>query len=136
MFQEFKQFLTKTNALALAVGVIIGAGIGKVVDALVKDVLMPLIGLAMPGGDWREAKIVLSQKIDGSPGGTLTYGAFLGAILDFIIIAFAVFLITKYLLRSAAAPAPAPTKVCPECTEAIPIKARRCKFCTSAVPAS
>lgn len=132
MLGEFKRFLTKTNALALAVGVIIGAGIGKVVDSLVKDVLMPLIGLAMPGGDWREAKIVLSQKIDGTSGGALTYGAFLGALIDFTIIAFAVFMITKYLVRAEPPP---PTKPCPECTEALPLAAKRCKFCTSPVPA-
>ena len=72
MFEEFSKFLTKTNAMALAVGVIIGAAVGKVVDSLVKDVLMPLIGLALPGGDWREAKLVLSQKIDGTPGGAVT----------------------------------------------------------------
>jgi large conductance mechanosensitive channel len=132
---DFKRFLTKTNALALAIGVIIGAGIGKVVESLVKDVLMPLIGLAMPGGDWREAKVVLSHKIDGTPGGTLNYGAFLGSLVDFMIVAFAVFVITKYLVRSDPAPAPPPTKLCPECTETIPLVARRCKFCTSPVPA-
>jgi large conductance mechanosensitive channel len=135
MLDEFKKFLTKTNAMALAVGVIIGAAVGKVVDSLVKDVLMPLIGLAMPGGDWREAKIVLSQKIDGTPGGALTYGAFMGAVIDFVIVAFAVFMITKYLVRQAPVPAAPPTKACPECTETIPVAARRCKFCTSAVPA-
>ena len=102
--------------------------------ALVKDVLMPLIGLAMPGGDWREAKIVLSQKIDGTPGGALTYGSFLGSLIDFVIVAFAVFMITKYLVRAEPAPAPPPTKPCPECTEAIPVAAKRCKFCTAAVP--
>lgn len=135
MLGEFKKFLTKTNALALAIGVIIGAGVGKVVDSLVKDVLMPLIGLAMPGGDWREAKIVLSRKIDGTPGGAVTYGAFMGALIDFLIVAFAVFMITKYLVRTAPEPEPPPTKMCPECTEAIPLAARRCKYCTSAVPA-
>ena len=135
MFEDFKKFLTKTNALALAVGVIIGAAVGKVVDSLVKDVLMPLIGLTMPGGDWREAKFVLTKKIDGTPGGALTYGAFFGTLIDFVIIAFAVFMITKYLVRAEPVPAPPPTKTCPECTEAIPAAAKRCKFCTAAVPA-
>lgn len=135
MLAEFKKFLLQTNAMALAVGVIIGGAVGKVVSSLVSDVLMPLIGLALPGGDWREAKIVLSQKIDGSPGGALTYGGFIGSIVDFVIIAFAVFMITKAILKPApAAPGP-PMKKCPECTEEIPLAARRCKFCTAPVPA-
>jgi large conductance mechanosensitive channel len=133
MLGEFKRFLLKTNALALAIGVIIGGAVGKVVESLVKDVLMPLIGLGLPGGDWREAKIVLSQKLDGTPGGALTYGAFFGSVIDFLIIAFVVFWVTKLLLRETpAAPAP-PTKPCPECTEALPIAAKRCKYCTSPV---
>jgi large conductance mechanosensitive channel len=98
MLAEFKRFLLKTNAFALAIGVIIGGAVGKVVESLVKDVLMPLIGLGLPGGDWRDAKIVLSKKLDGTP-----------------------------------APPPPPTKPCPECTEALPIAAKRCKFCTSPV---
>jgi len=133
MLGEFRGFLLKSNALALAIGVIIGGAVGKVVESLVKDVLMPLIGLGLPGGDWREAKIVLSQKLDGTPGGALTYGAFFGSVIDFLIIAFVVFWVTKLLLRETpAAPAP-PTKPCPECTEALPIAAKRCKYCTSPV---
>jgi large conductance mechanosensitive channel len=131
MLKEFKSFLLKTNAMALAVGVIIGGAIGKVVSSLVSDVLMPLIGLGLPGGDWREAKLVLSKKIDGSPGGALTYGAFFGSVIDFVIIAFAIFMLTKYLMRAEPVPAPPPTKNCPECTETIPLAAKRCKFCTS-----
>ena len=133
MLAEFKRFLLKTNALALAIGVIIGGAVGKVVESLVKDVLMPLIGLALPGGDWREAKIVLSQKLDGTPGGALTYGSFFGALIDFFIIALVVFWVTKLLLRETPAPPPPPTKPCPECTEALPVAAKRCKFCTSPV---
>jgi large conductance mechanosensitive channel len=133
LLKDFKTFLLKTNALALAVGVIIGGAIGKVVSSLVSDVLMPLLGLALPGGDWREAKLVLSKKLDGSPGGGLTYGAFVGSLVDFVIIAFAIFMLTKYLMREDPAPPAAPTKNCPECTEAIPAAAKRCKFCTAPV---
>src|SRR6188474_2124526 len=97
MFSEFRKFLLQTNALALAVGVIIGAAVGKVVSSLVSDILMPVIGLAIPGGAWREQKIVLSMKPDGTPGNAITYGAFLGNLVDFMIIAFVVFLITKAL---------------------------------------
>lgn len=133
MLKEFKGFLLETNALALAVGVIIGAAVGKVVASLVSDILMPLIGMAIPGGAWREAKFVLSLKDDGTVANAITYGQFLGAIIDFVIIAFVVFTVTKMILKPApAAPAP-PTKVCPECRETIPAEARKCRACTSAV---
>lgn len=133
MLNEFKEFLMKTNAMALAIGVIIGAAVGKVVSSLVGDILMPIIGLAIPGGAWREASIVLSTKIDGTPGAAITYGAFLGAVIDFVIIALVVFLITKALLKPApAAPAP-PTKECPFCKETIPAAATKCKACASNV---
>jgi large conductance mechanosensitive channel len=133
MLADFKKFLLETNALALAVGVIIGAAVGKVVSSLVADILMPLIGLAIPGGAWREAKMVLSMKPDGTVGNAITYGAFFGSVLDFVIIALVVFMVTKALLKPApAAPAP-PTKECPECKEIIPAAARKCRACTSPV---
>src|SRR5512142_2986601 len=108
MFSDFRKFLLQTNALALAVGVIIGAAVGKVVTSIVSDLLMPLIGLAIPGGSWREAAIVLSRKPDGSPAAAITYGAFLGNVVDFIIIAACVFLITRALLKPPTAEKPAP----------------------------
>ena len=133
MLNEFKEFLLKTNALALAVGVIIGAAVGKVVSSLVADILMPLISMLIPGGAWREAKLVLATKPDGSVANAVTYGTFVGALVDFVIVAFVVFMITKALLKPApAAPGP-PTKVCPECKETIPADARKCRACASAV---
>ena len=135
MLEDFKKFLLQTNALALAVGVIIGGAVGKVVSSLVSDILMPIIGLAIPGGAWREQKIVLSTTPDGTPGNAVTYGAFIGSLVDFVIIAAAVFMITKALIKPAA-PAPAkPTKECPECLDLIPRAARKCRACGSAVPA-
>jgi large conductance mechanosensitive channel len=119
---EFRAFLTRTNALALAVGVIIGAATGKLVSAVADDVLMPIIGVFMPGGNWRDAKWFL----DGT--NAILYGHLLGAILDFIIIAWVVFLLTKWFLKEPPAVA---TRTCPECLEAIPAAARRCRFCTS-----
>lgn len=133
MIKEFKQFLLQTNALALAVGVIIGAAVGKVVSSLVSDILMPVIGLLVPGGEWRDAKIALSHKPDGTVGAAMTYGAFFGALVDFVIIALVVFLITKAMLKPAPAPPAPPTKKCPECLEEIPAAARRCRACTSTV---
>jgi large conductance mechanosensitive channel len=129
MIGEFKKFLLQTNALALAVGVVIGGAIGKVVSSLVSDVLMPIISLAIPGGAWRDAKIVLATNPDGTVKNAIATGQFLGNIIDFLIIAAAVFLITKALIKPAP-PAP-PSKNCPECTEAIPAAAKRCKYCTA-----
>jgi large conductance mechanosensitive channel len=133
MVSEFRKFLLQTNALALAIGVIIGAGIGKVVSSLVSDVLMPIISLGIPGGAWREAKIVLSTNPDGTVKNAIAAGQFLGNIIDFVIIAAAVFVITKALLKPEP-PKPADlTKLCPECQQEVPLKARRCMFCTSPV---
>jgi large conductance mechanosensitive channel len=133
MFAEFKKFLLQTNALALAVGVIIGGAIGKVVSSLVSDVLMPIIGLGIPGGEWREAKIVLASNPDGTARSAIAAGQFLGNIIDFIIIAAAVFLITKALIKPAPAAPAEPTKVCPDCQQTIALKAKRCMYCTSTV---
>jgi large conductance mechanosensitive channel len=132
MLNEFKEFLLKTNALALAVGVIIGGAVGKVVSSIVSDLLMPVIGLLIPGGAWRDLRIVLSQH-EGAPANAITYGQFIGNVVDFVIIAFCVFMLTKLLLKpSPAAPGP-PTKTCPECLETIPLAARKCRACASAV---
>jgi large conductance mechanosensitive channel len=132
MLQEFKDFLMKTNALALAVGVIIGGAVGKVVGSLVSDILMPVIGMLIPGGAWRELKLVLGSKPDGTPLNVITYGQFLGSIVDFIIIGFVVFMITRALLKPAPAPEAPATKPCPECLETIPKAARKCRACGSA----
>ncbi len=124
LLSDFRAFLTKSNALALAVGVIIGAAVGNVVTALVGDILMPIISTVLPSGDWRSSKWV----IHGS--NAVLYGHFTGIVIDFVIIAFVVFIITKALLRPAAAPA---TKTCPQCLEAVPQAATRCRACTSAL---
>lgn len=131
MWRDFRDFLLKQNALALAVGVITGAALGRVVTSLVSDLLMPVISVGMPGGDWRSWKYVLSQSV--GPDGkevvnSINYGAFAGTIVDFIIVSFAVFIIVKRLLPSAPA---APTKNCPFCLEIVPAAATKCKACTS-----
>ena len=133
MINEFRKFLLQTNALALAVGVIIGAAVGKLVTSLVSDILMPLIGVIIPGGAWRELKWVLSTKPDGTPANAITYGAFIGSVVDFVIVAFVVFMITRALLKPAPVPATPPTKTCPACLEVIPKAASKCRACTSAV---
>jgi large conductance mechanosensitive channel len=133
MWREFREFLLKQNALALAVGVIVGAALGRVVTSLVSDVLMPIIGLGLPGGDWRSWKVVLSQTIgpDGKEAvSSVNYGLFAGTLVDFVIVAFVVFLITRRFLRPAA---DAPTKGCPFCLETVPAAATKCRACGSAV---
>ncbi len=136
MWREFREFLLKQNALALAVGVIIGAAMGRVVSSLVADMLMPLISLALPSGDWRAWKYVLATTT--GPDGkevvnSINYGLFLGTIIDFAIVAFVVFMITRQFLKPAPeAPAPA-TKSCPFCLETVPAGASRCRACTSAL---
>lgn len=136
MIGEFRSFLTKTNALALAVGVIIGAAVGSIVSALAADILMPIIGLAMPGGGWREAKIVLSSTTDAAGKvveNAILYGHFIGTLLDFLIISLVLFLILRTLVKPVPVSAPEPMKQCPECMEMIPAAARRCRACTASV---
>jgi large conductance mechanosensitive channel len=127
MVAEFRGFLTKTNALALAVGVIIGGAVASVVSALTADILMPVVSLFLPGGSWREARIQLTAK------SAILYGHFFGTLIDFVIISFVLFLVVKWLVRPVPASAPEPSKKCPECLEMIPAAARRCRACTSAV---
>jgi large conductance mechanosensitive channel len=136
MMREFKEFLTKSTALALAIGVIIGAAVGSVVTSIVSDLLMPIIGRMLPSGDWREAKIVLSTSKDAAGKITenaILYGHFLGTLIDFLIIMLVVFLLMRMLLRAIPPPPPEATKACPECLETIPLAARRCRACTAAV---
>lgn len=138
MLKDFKEFLLKQNALALAIGVIIGAAIGKVVSALVEDAINPVIGLLLPGGDWRAAKIVLAHGTDAAGKATetaITYGHLIGAAVDFIIIAFVVYTLGKAFMPKPAKEAPM-TKECPQCREIIPIAATRCKACTQPVGAA
>jgi large conductance mechanosensitive channel len=130
----FKEFLLKNQVLGLAVAVIMGGAIGKVVSSLVADILMPFISLLIPGGEWRAAKFVLSTSV--GPDGkevinALTYGTFVGSIVDFVVIAFCVYMIMKALIKEAPAPEPAPTKQCPRCTETIPLAAKKCRYCTT-----
>jgi len=131
MLGEFTQFLRRTNALALAVAVIMGAAIGKVVSTVVNDLLMPVIGLWLGGGDWRAWQIPLKTGPDGKVLSAIGVGNFFGAVVDFVIIAFFVFLITRALLKEAPPPPGPPMKTCAACGESILAKATRCRYCTS-----
>ena len=134
MIKGFKEFLLKNNVLALAVAVIVGGAVGKVVSSLAADIIMPLIGPAFRGGNWRMATIEFGKRI-GADGkevvNTINIGTFFGNVVDFLIIAIVVYLITKMLLKEAPAPPPLPSKTCPRCKETVAVDASRCKFCTS-----
>lgn len=102
MVKGFKEFLLKNQVLALAVGIIIGGAIGKVISSLVADVIMPLVSLALPGGEWRSAKIELARTV--GPDGkevinAINIGTFLGNTIDFLVIAFCVYIISKIVLK-------------------------------------
>jgi len=142
MLQEFKQFIARGNVVDLAVGVVIGGAFGKIITSFVEDVLMPPIGLAMGNVDFSNLFINLSGKDFASVAAakavgaaTLNYGMFFNHIINFIIVAFAIFILIKQLNRmQKPAPVPAaapPTKDCPHCLTAIPIKATKCGHCTS-----
>jgi large conductance mechanosensitive channel len=136
--KEFKEFLLRTNALALAVGVIIGSAVGKMVTSLVNDILMPPIGLLIGNLDFGNLFLNLSAtsyatldeaRRAGAP--TLNYGLFINTLIDFMIISFCVFVITKVAMTPGP-PAPVPaTKECPQCCETIARAAKKCRYCAS-----
>jgi large conductance mechanosensitive channel len=140
MLQEFKEFVMRGNVVDLAIGVVIGAAFGKIVTSFVEDILMPPIGLALGNVDFSNLFINLSggdypsvAAAKAAGAATLNYGIFFNNILNFLIIAFAIFMLIKQINRlQKPAPAAAPaTKDCPQCLMAIPIKATRCAHCTS-----
>jgi large conductance mechanosensitive channel len=132
--KEFKEFAMRGNVLDLAIGIIIGGAFGKVVSSMVSDILMPPIGVLIGGVDFSSFGLVLKEAVDKTPASVLKYGVFLNHIIDFTIVAFAVFLIVKAVnrMKRKAEVAPAPTtKACPECSMTIPLDAKRCGHCTT-----
>ena len=132
---DFKTFAFKGNAVDLAVGVVIGAAFGKIVTALVSDVIMPFVALVMPSGDWRTSGITLRHAELAKDDVVLRWGDFAGAVLDFFIVALVLFLVISKIVKAAegkliksAAPT---TRPCPFCLETVPLAAKRCKACTS-----
>ncbi len=126
MVGEFKAFLLKTNALALAVGVIIGGALGTVVDSLVNDIIMPPIGLLLGGVDF--SQLAINLNADGSAA--IRYGAFINAIIAFAIVAFVVWRISKMFIKEEVE---AETKGCPFCFEANAPAATKCRACGSSI---
>ena len=133
MLKRIMSMLEGLNAMSLALGVIIGGAIGKVVTSLTGDLLMPILSLVIPGGSWRDAQFVLRRDAAGAVVNSIRVGSFAGAVVDFLIIACVVQWLSKMLVRPApAAPATA-MKSCGECRETVRADARKCRYCGSAV---
>jgi large conductance mechanosensitive channel len=142
MLEEFKKFAMRGNVVDMAVGIVIGAAFGKIVSSFVKDVLMPPIGKLMGGVDFSNLFVNLGEgsyatlaAAQEAGAATLNYGIFINTVLDFLIVAFAIFMVIKAMnkMKTEEPPAPPNTKSCPECLSDVPIEAKRCKFCTSQI---
>ena len=135
MIGEFRAFLLKTNALALAIGVIIGGALGTVVSSLVNDIIMPPIGVALGGVDFSSLAIHLKAATTDAAGNPvpavdIRWGAFLNSIIAFLVIAFVVWQISKSFIKD---PPPAEVKTCPFCKEPNAVDASKCRACASAI---
>jgi large conductance mechanosensitive channel len=147
MLKEFKEFAGKGNVVDMAVGIVIGAAFGGIVTSLVNDVIMPPIGLLLGKVDFKNLFVVLKQGATAAPYAslqaakdagavTMNLGVFVNTLINFLIVAFAIFLVVKQvnrLKREAPAPAPAAptTKKCGQCLMDVPLEAKRCAYCTS-----
>lgn len=143
MIKEFKEFAMRGNVLDMAVGIIIGAAFGQIVNSFVQDILMPPIGRLLGHVDFSNLFVSLTDthydtiaaaKVAGAA--TLNYGVFINTVINFLIVAFAVFLLVRQVNRFAPKPAPATapaTRDCPYCLSAVPVKATKCSHCTSEI---
>jgi len=147
MLKEFKDFAMRGNVVDMAVGIIIGVAFGKIVSSLVKDIIMPPIGVLMGNVDFSNLFINLSDQIYPSlsaaqeaGAATINYGVFVNTVIDFVIVAFVIFILINQMNRlkktEEAPPAAPTTKDCPHCLSSIPIKASRCANCTSQLEAA
>jgi large conductance mechanosensitive channel len=137
MLKEFKEFALRGNVVDMAVGIIVGAAFGTIVQSLVNDVIMPPIGLLLGKVDFSELYLVLEPATAKAQAVTLRYGLFINHIVSFVIVAFCTFLLVKQInrLRRPALAAAPTTKECPYCLSAIPVKATKCAHCTSSLTA-
>ena len=140
MLKEFKEFAMRGNVMDMAVGIIIGVAFGKIVTSFVKDIIMPPIGMLMGGVDFSEIFINLSgtayetlAAAKEAGAATINLGVFFNTVLDFVIVAFAIFIVIKQMNRLKKQPAAADptTKECPRCLSTVPIKATKCGHCTA-----
>ena len=132
MLTEFRAFLVRSNALALAIGVIIGGALGTVVNSLVNDIIMPPIGYALGGVDFASLKYVLKPAVNGDPATevAIRWGVFINAVIAFVIIAFVVWQISRNLVKD---PPAEEVKTCPYCKEPNAVDATKCKACASEI---
>lgn len=138
MLKEFKEFAMRGNVVDMAVGIIIGAAFGKIISSLVSDVIMPPIGMLLGSVDFSDLAITLKDATVETDAVLIKYGVFINTVLDFMIVAFAIFFVIKQMNRFKKKEVPMPaaeptTKDCPKCFSAIPIKATRCPYCTSEI---
>ena len=137
MLKEFKEFAMRGNVVDMAVGIIIGAAFGKIVSSLVNDVIMPPIGYLLGNVDFSDLVITMKAATAETEAVVIKYGAFVNTVLDFVIVAFAIFMVIKQMNRfkkKEEAPVVDPIiKDCPKCFSVIPIKATRCPHCTSEI---
>ena len=142
MFKEFKEFAMRGNVMDMAVGIILGLAFGKIVNSFVNDILMPPIGLLLGNMNFSNFFISLTGQhyptlaaAKEAAAATLNYGLFINTVLDFLIVAFVIFILIRQINRlqqKEEAPAPAPpSKDCPHCLSAIPVKATKCAYCTA-----
>jgi large conductance mechanosensitive channel len=134
IWQEFKEFAVKGNAIDLAVGIIIGAGFNAIVQALVDNIIMPPLGLLTGGIDFSNQQIVIKAATESSEAIAIGYGVLINTLLEFVIIAFAVFMVVRYINKLKREEEPAekiPERKCSYCKQAIDTKATRCPHCTA-----
>ena len=133
--KEFKEFAMRGNVVDMAVGIVIGGAFGKIVSSLVSDVIMPPIGMILGNVDFSKLSIVLREKTATAEAVAIKYGLFINTVLDFVIVAFAIFMVIKQMnrLKKKEAPAEVTTKECPKCFSTIALQATRCPNCTSEI---
>ena len=144
MLKEFKEFAMRGNVIDLAIGVVIGAAFGKIISSLVEDIIMPPVGLLLHGVNFTDLFISLDgrhfsslalAKAVGAP--TLNYGLFLNNVINFLVVAFCVFILVQQINRWTRKPQPEAaepsTKECPQCTMLIPVRAKKCPHCTTQI---
>ncbi len=137
MFKEFKEFAMRGNVVDMAVGIVIGGAFGRIVSSFINDVLMPPLGVLIGNADFSELCLNLTSGRGGSKPVVLSYGKFITSVIDFLIIAFAVFIMVRIMNKMKPpdpAPITAPTdKKCPECRMNVPLDARRCGHCAQPI---
>jgi len=141
MVKEFKEFALKGNVIELAIAVVIGGAFGKIVTSFVEDILNPLLGAVIGKHDLTDYFVTLSPghyetlaQAKAAGAATLNYGMFLNTVINFVIVALAIFLFVHQLIKMMRKPAEKTTRDCPQCLSPVPLKAQRCKFCTQLLP--